>query len=59
MPSIDCDWKTVADWETLTAQDPGVFDHLISQSGGTYVRICLDGTVWLNATLVDTFLQVP
>lgn len=59
MPDVSCDWKTIADWETLTAQDPGTFDHLVSQAGATYVRICDDGTVWLNATLVMGFLNVP
>ena len=59
MPSIECDWKTVADWEALTAQDPGTFDHLALLGGDTYVRVCLDGTVWLNATLVLGFLNVP
>jgi hypothetical protein len=59
VPAIDCDWKTIADWVALTAQDPDVFDHLVSQSGSSYVRICDDGTIWLNATLVDAFLQVP
>lgn len=59
MPAIDCDWKTIADWETLTAQDPGVFDHLAALGGDSYARTCADGTVWLNATMVMAFLQVP
>lgn len=59
MPAVDCEWKTTLDWETLTAQDPGTFDHLTTQGGTTYARICPDGTVWLNATMVFAFLNVP
>ena len=59
MPAILFEWKTTADWETLTAQDPGTFDHLAALGGDTYSRVCLDGTVWLNATLVFGFLNVP
>lgn len=57
--NVSCIWQTVADWETLTAQDPGTFDHLVKPGGTTYVRICDDGTVWLNSTLVTAFLMVP
>lgn len=59
MPDVDCDWKTIADWVTLTAQDPDAFNGLITQGGSTYVRICDDGTIWLNATMVFAFLNVP
>jgi hypothetical protein len=59
VPAVDCDWKTIADWEALTAQDPGVIDHLARLGGDTYARTCADGTVWLNATMVFAFLNVP
>lgn len=59
MPAVDCIWMTIADWETLTASDPGTFDHLAPLGGDTYARTCADGTIWLNATLVNGFLSVP
>lgn len=59
MPAVECEWKTIADWVDLTAQDPDAFDHLAPLGGHTYARICADGTVWLNATMVFAFLNVP
>lgn len=59
MPAVSCTWMTTADWETLTAQDPGVFDHLAALGGDTYARTCEDGTVWLNSDIVMAFLGLP
>lgn len=48
-----CVWMTVADWVALMAVDPDFFDVAIPQAGSTYVRVCDDGTIWLNETLAS------
>lgn len=53
---ITCLWQTVADWATLTAQPESTFLDHVGQSGPTYVRVCADGTVWMNETLALTIV---
>lgn len=50
---------TVDQWATLTAQDPEVFEGWAGRCGPTYVRVCDDGTNWLNETFVMALLMVP
>lgn len=50
--NVSCLWQTLEDWVTLTAQDAEVFTSRMHQAGTTYTRVCADGTVWLNETLV-------
>lgn len=48
-----CVWMTVADWVTLMGVDPDFFDAAIPEAGSTYVRVCEDGTLWLNQTFAE------
>lgn len=59
MASVSCTWMTVAQWAELTAQDPEVFENWAGRAGTTYVRVCEDGTNWLNETFVSAMLMVP
>lgn len=52
---ITCLWQTIADWATLTAQPESVFTAHVTQAG-PYVRVCADGTVWMNETLALTIV---
>ena len=54
-----CEWHTYDEWVTITAQDPGFMDAILPNAGSTYMAVCADGTVWLNATLVFAFMNVP
>lgn len=56
---VSCVWMTVDQWATLTAQDPEVFEGWAGRCGPTYVRVCDDGTNWLNETFVMALLMVP
>lgn len=48
-----CVWMTVAGWVELMAVDPDFFDVAMARAGSTYVRVCDDGTEWLNETLAS------
>lgn len=56
--ALSCTWMTVADWATLTAQDPSVFANAVPEGGSAYTRVCEDGTVWLNETLALTIVGI-
>lgn len=51
---ITCLWQTADDWATLTGNDVSIFDGVQARSGPAYVRVCTDGTVWINETLALT-----
>lgn len=50
MANVACQWLTREQWCELDGVDPDFFDHAMIGAGSTYVRVCADGTVWLNAT---------
>lgn len=49
-----CVWMTVQAWADQDGVDPDFWDAFIPFAGSTYVRVCEDGTVWLNETFAQT-----
>lgn len=49
----NCVWMTIQDWADLMGVDPDFFDNAMPQAGSTYVRVCDDGTIWLNETFAS------
>ena len=48
-----CVWMTVQAWADLDGVDPDFWDPFIPFAGSTYVRVCDDGTIWLNETFAS------
>jgi len=48
-----CVWMTREQWCELDGVDPDFFDAAATRAGSTYIRICADGTMWLNASFTE------